>query len=108
MGVTVVQTRESSSSVPAELVDFGLKQLMVPDPKNKTTTTRWEEHVEKAFACPVAVGNFTMVAMILLYEVNINKKGIAASKTVTKKTNSSLREVSPQASLITGGMSQKK
>jgi hypothetical protein len=39
---------------------------MVADPKNRTTTSRWDEHVEKAFARPIAVGNLSMVKIILL------------------------------------------
>ena len=108
MGVTMVQNRESSLSVPGEWVDFGLKYVTEADPKNKNTTSKWEEQVEKAFAHPVAVGNLRMVAMILLQDVSTSIKGSAATTITTTQTDNSCTEVSPQASLRIGGMSQKK
>jgi len=39
---------------------------MAADLKNNTTTNRREEHVEKALACPLAVGNLRIVEMIWL------------------------------------------
>ena len=53
-------------SIPGEWVDFGLEYVTEADPKSKNTTSKWEEHVENAFVCPVAVGNLRMVAIILL------------------------------------------
>ena len=62
----MVQNREKTLSVPGEWVDFGLEQVTEADPKTRNTTSKWEEHVENAFVCPVAVGNLRIVAIILL------------------------------------------
>jgi hypothetical protein len=64
--------------------------------------------MENALARPVAVGNLRMVEMILLYEASISIKGITANNIATAHIDSSFINVSPQAILRMGGMSQKK
>ena len=54
---------------------------MAADPKNKSTTNRLDEHVEKALAHPLTVGNLRIVEMILLQEERINMKGTATNNT---------------------------
>lgn len=65
-GVIVVYKRESTLSVASEWLVFVCKCLMIAVTKNKLTTVRWEEHVEKALDLPVAEGNFKIVVMILI------------------------------------------
>ena len=70
-------------STPIERLKFGLKYVMMPDPKNKATTMRWEEQVEKALARPVAEGRFKMLPIIFTYDPRINIKGIVTTRTAT-------------------------